>query len=76
MPSREELVAARIPEARWAEAFGVDSVTFLSVEGLRGVVGGGSCMACFDGRYPVPVSEDEAAAIVADRRNPSARASA
>jgi amidophosphoribosyltransferase len=66
MPSHAELVAARIPEAEWAAAFGVDSVTFLSVEGLRQTVGP-ACMACFDGAYPVPVTGEEAAAIVADR---------
>lgn len=68
MPSRDELVAAKLPESEWAKAFGVDSVTFLSVEGLRESAGGNACMACFDGRYPVPVSDNEQAAIVADRR--------
>jgi amidophosphoribosyltransferase len=68
MPTREELVASRIPEADWPRTFGVDSVTFLSVEGLRETTRTPSCMACFDGVYPIPVSRDEAAAIVADRR--------
>ncbi|MBM4367673.1 MAG: amidophosphoribosyltransferase [Deltaproteobacteria bacterium] len=68
MPSRDELVAAKLPESEWARAFGVDSVTFLSVEGLRATAGSPACMACFDGDYPVPVSEREKAAIVADRR--------
>ena len=68
MPTKDELVAARVPEADWARTFGVDSVTFLSVEGLRETTRTASCMACFDGHYPIPVSRDEAAAIVADRR--------
>lgn len=68
MPSKAELVAARVPEAEWARTFGVDSVTFLSVEGLRATTRTPSCMACFDGNYPIPVSSDEVAAIVADRR--------
>lgn len=68
MPSTNELVAARVEERLWAETFGVDSVTFLSVGGLREHVGEGACMACFDGRYPVPVTEEEQRAIVADRR--------
>jgi amidophosphoribosyltransferase len=83
MPSQEELVAARLPESEWPRAFGVDSVTFLSVEGLsveglsveglsveglRGTPGSRACMACFDGEYPVAVTEEERAAIVADRR--------
>lgn len=72
MPSKEELVAARIPEKDWARTFGVDSVTFLSVEGLRASARTPACMACFDGNYPIPVSPDEAAAIVADRRGGTA----
>lgn len=72
MPSRQELVAARLAPEQWAEAFGVDSVTFLSLEGLRAAMGRPTCMACFDGDYAVPVSEDEIAAIVADRRGPEA----
>jgi amidophosphoribosyltransferase len=68
MPSREDLVAARLTPAEWAPAFGVDSVTFLSPEGLRSIAGRPVCMACFDGEYIVPVSGEEAADIVADRR--------
>lgn len=68
MPSKAELVAARVPEADWARTFGVDSVTFLSVEGLRATTRTPACMACFDGNYPIPVSTEEVAAIVADRR--------
>ena len=72
MPSKDELVAARVPEKDWARTFGVDSVTFLSVEGLRASARSPACMACFDGHYPIPVSPDEAAAIVADRRGGAA----
>lgn len=70
MPSEDELVAARLPEKDWPAAFGVDSVTFLSVGALRAAAGGPSCLACFDGIYPVPVSDQERSAIVADRRPP------
>ncbi len=68
MPSKSELVAAKLPEEAWAEAFGVDTVTFLTLAGLRETVQGPVCMACFDGDYVVPVSVGEKAAIVADRR--------
>lgn len=74
MPSKNELVAAKLPEAEWAAAFGVDSVTFISLEGLRETMGSLEgktiCMACFDGDYAVPVSGGEIAAIVMDRRGP------
>ncbi|MFZ5478214.1 MAG: amidophosphoribosyltransferase [Myxococcota bacterium] len=72
MPSRDELVAARVEERRWPEAFGVDTVTFLSVDGLKAIAGRPVCAACFDGRYPVPVSDGEREAIVKDRRSPNA----
>ena len=68
MPSRDELVAARLAPEEWPAAFGVDSVTFLSLEGMREVMGRPICMACFDGDYVVPVSADEVSAIVSDRR--------
>jgi len=66
--SGRTFITARVPEAEWARTFGVDSVTFLSVEGLRESARTPACMACFDGIYPIPVSREEAAAIVADRR--------
>lgn len=68
MPSKTELVAAKLPESEWPASFGVDSVTFLSLEGLKSTLGHPACMACFDGEYCVPVSSGERAAIVADRR--------
>ncbi|MES2644653.1 MAG: amidophosphoribosyltransferase [Myxococcota bacterium] len=68
MPTRDDLVAARLGPAEWAPAFGVDSVTFLSPEGLREIMGRPLCMACFDGDYVVPVSDGEQAEIIADRR--------
>jgi amidophosphoribosyltransferase len=72
MPTRAELVAARLTPAEWPAAFGVDSVTFLSPEALRESAGRPVCMACFDGEYVVPVSAGEAADIVADRRRAGA----
>jgi amidophosphoribosyltransferase len=72
MPSQAELVAAQhAPEALQAALaayLGADSVTFLSVDGLRGLAGPEACMACFDGDYIVPVSAAERADILAERR--------
>jgi amidophosphoribosyltransferase len=72
MPSRDELVAGRIPpeevEARLALQLGADSLTFLSADALREEAGPGLCAACFDGRYPVPLAEDERTWILRDRR--------
>ena len=75
MPSRSELVAGDLSESaieeELAAAFGVDSVTYLSVEGLEAVVGPGVCSACFTGDYPVPIAEKERSFILGQRR-PSA----
>lgn len=75
MPSREELVAWRVDqdrsgglEERLADQFGADSVTFLSEEGLVAVAGSSICAACFTGRYPVEVRDDEQLNILRDRR--------
>lgn len=70
MPTKEELVAANydpaILEEKLAERFEVDSVTYLSVEGLHEVAGESICDACFTGNYVVPVSEAERAALQRD----------
>jgi amidophosphoribosyltransferase len=57
MSSREELIAANMDVKAIAEHIGADSLGYLSVDGLREVVGQGvdnHCMACFTGAYPVP----------------------
>jgi len=72
MPSHDELIAAgRDPEtleSGLAEHFGVESVTYLSVNGLREVAGDRVCDACFTGNYPIEVSDDERSFILNDRR--------
>jgi amidophosphoribosyltransferase len=80
MPSRDELVAWRVDadgggnlEGVLASLFGADSVTFLSDEGLTAVAGSSICAACFTGRYPVEVRDDEQSFILRDRRPDLAR---
>ena len=72
MPSQDELVAAQVEpaevESTLSEQIGADSVTFLSIEGLKSVMGPDICAACFDGAYHVPVSDDEVAFINGVRR--------
>ena len=72
MPSQRELVAAGYPpekiEAKMAEHIGADSLTYLSIAGLKSVMGEQICAACFDGDYVVPVSEDERGFIMGERR--------
>ena len=53
-----QLIAARKQVEDIALEIGADSLSYLSHEGLRESVsaaGLGPCMACFDGKYPVPV---------------------
>jgi amidophosphoribosyltransferase len=57
MATRDELIAARLSVPEIADKLAVDSLAYLSIEGLMEAVGpgnGGHCMACFSGRYPVP----------------------
>jgi amidophosphoribosyltransferase len=60
-PSREELIAARLTPDEIAQELGVDSLGYLSLEGmLESVPGGphGFCHACFSGDYPTPPPTD------------------
>ena len=72
MPSASELVAAQHPpelvETTLAERIGADSLTFLSIAGLRTVMGENICAACFDGEYTVPISAEERTFIMGERR--------
>ena len=50
------------------QTLGADSVTHLSVDGLKMINGAHICDACFTGDYVVPVSEAERKQINAARR--------
>jgi len=57
MSTREELIAACMDIDGITKHIGADTLGYLSVEGLRDVVGPGAgdhCLACFTGDYPVP----------------------
>ncbi|HEU4630831.1 MAG TPA: amidophosphoribosyltransferase [Gemmatimonadaceae bacterium] len=60
-PSREELIAANLSVSEIAEAIGVDSLAYLSLDGMLAAVPGGPggfCHACFSGDYPTPPPTD------------------
>ncbi len=59
-PTREELIAASHSVEEIRDFLGVDSLGYLSLEGMLRAAGGGErfCHACFSGRYPVPVEDD------------------
>lgn len=57
--SKGELIAAQMPLAELTEYLGLDSLHYLSVEGMLEASGVENpelnfCKACFDGDYPVP----------------------
>jgi amidophosphoribosyltransferase len=61
MPSREELIAANLTVDEIAKHVGVDSLGFLSLEGMLDAVPDGPhgfCHACFSGDYPTPPPTD------------------
>ena len=60
MASKEELIAARMSVGQIAKHIGVDSLGYLSVDGMMDVVGPQPhehCAACFNGVYPVTSEE-------------------
>ena len=58
-PSTDELIGNRMGLDEIREHLTADSVLYMSVEGIRACLAHGDrfCMACFDGRYPVPITE-------------------
>src|ERR1700761_2805675 len=60
--SRDELIAGRSSVEEIRTAIGADSLGYVSLDALMAATeqpAGSLCRACFDGRYPVPVPEDE-----------------
>jgi amidophosphoribosyltransferase len=70
-PERQQLLAAKHDLAGMAEAIGVDSLAFISFNGLyRAVMGEDRdadspqyCDACFTGDYPIPLRDQEDGSI-------------
>ncbi len=66
-PKREKLLAARHDVAEMAALIGVDSLAFVTMDGLYRAMGKPGrdnanpqyCDACFSGDYPIPVADDE-----------------
>ena len=60
-PTREELIAATHSTEEIREFLGVDSLGYLSLEGMLQAAGSrnGFCHACFSGAYPIPTSDAE-----------------
>lgn len=63
-PTREELIAATHSVDEIRDFLGVDTLGYLSRDGMLRAAGGpgGYCHACFSGDYPIPVAADLQAA--------------
>jgi amidophosphoribosyltransferase len=62
MSTRAELIAAGAAVDEVRDFVGADSLAYLSLDSLvtaTGAPANSFCRACFDGRYPVPVGEEE-----------------
>jgi len=61
MPSKEELLGSRLSVAEIRDELGVDSLGYLSLEGMTSVVEetGPFCDACFSGDYQAPLVDVE-----------------
>jgi len=59
MPTKEELIRSRFDVSGIKEFLGVESLAYLSLEGMLACVKSPEsfCTACFTGDYPVPVTE-------------------
>ncbi|HEX5385990.1 MAG TPA: amidophosphoribosyltransferase [Gemmatimonadales bacterium] len=59
-PTREELIGATHSVEEIRQFLGVDSLGYLSLDGMLRAAGdaGGFCHACFSGQYPTPIPED------------------
>ena len=67
-PSKKELIAANNTVEQIREYIGADSLSYLSLEGMKAACGEGEkttyCTACYTGKYPtnwVDVEEIQAA---------------
>lgn len=72
---REELIAARLPDSQAiAREVGVDSLRYLSLDGLIEAIGlppDTFCTGCFTGHYPVPVQMDLADKLALEAQDAS-----
>ena len=61
MPTKGELMGSGLQVAEIAEKLAVDSLGYLSLEGMVGAVAEGApfCTACFSGEYPAPLVDVE-----------------
>jgi amidophosphoribosyltransferase len=67
MPTKEELIGSQLSVEEIRDRLGVDSLGYLSLEGMESAVAafGPFCNACFSGRYPAPLIDLERGHVAA-----------
>ncbi len=50
-PTKEELIAHNKTEEEVAKILGADSLTYMTIEGLKSIIGENFCFACLNGEY-------------------------
>jgi amidophosphoribosyltransferase len=72
MPTKGELIGSQMEVSEIAETLGVDSLGYLSLEGMVDSVqeAGPYCTACFSGEYPAPLVDVDKG--LASRQGPAA----
>ena len=61
-PTRRELIASRMNVEDIGKQLTADTLAYLSIEGMLKAVSNPPekyCVACFNGEYPIPFSDDE-----------------
>lgn len=61
IPNRKELIAAQMSHDEMVKHLGIDSLGYLSIEGMLSAVPGGPggyCYSCFSGVYPTAIPSD------------------
>jgi amidophosphoribosyltransferase len=76
-PSRDKLMAAQHSIAEMAKLIGVDSLAFISLDGLYQALGETKrnkempqyCDACFTGEYPLPLTDHNSTTLPKNKKN-------
>lgn len=60
IPTYSELIANKKSVEEIREYMGVDSLYYISLEGLKKVLGEGNCFGCLNGEYPTEAAREQA----------------
>jgi len=70
-PERDKLIASKKTVAEIAEYQGADSLEYLTIDNLVKAIGTPKeelCLACMDGKYPIPISNNNGKYILEDSK--------